>query len=30
MKIIYEKWWDKDTKVFSIINYKKSLERKWQ
>ena len=22
MKIIYEKWWDRDTKVFSIINYK--------
>ncbi len=22
MKIIYEKWWDRDTKVFSVINYK--------
>ena len=24
MKIIFEKWWDKNTKVFAIINYKKS------
>lgn len=24
MKKIFEKWWDKDTKSFSIINYKKS------
>lgn len=24
MKIIFEKWWDKDTKYFSIINFKKS------
>lgn len=24
MKKIFEKWWAKDTKVFSIINYKKA------
>ena len=24
MNIIFEKWWSNDTKVFSIINYKKS------
>ena len=24
MKKIFEKWWDKGTKYFSIINYKKS------
>lgn len=24
MKTIFEKWWDKDTKYFGIINYKKS------
>lgn len=24
MKKIFEKWWDKSTKSFSIINYKKS------
>ena len=24
MKIILEKWWNNDTKVFSIINYKKA------
>lgn len=22
-KVIFEKWWDNDTKVFQIINYKK-------
>jgi hypothetical protein len=24
MKKIFEKWWDKNTKSFSIINYKKA------
>ena len=24
MKEIFEKWWDRDTKVFQITNYKKS------
>jgi hypothetical protein len=24
MKIIFRKWWDKETKQFSIINYKKA------
>ena len=23
-KVIFEKWWDNDTKVFQIINYKKA------
>ena len=23
MKIIFEKWWSNDTKVFQVINYKK-------
>lgn len=27
MKIIYEKWWDKDMKCFSIIDYKKSWKQ---
>ena len=24
MKMIFEKWWNNDTKVFQIINYKKA------
>lgn len=24
MKVIFQKWWDKDRKQFSIINYKKA------
>jgi hypothetical protein len=24
MKVIFDKWWDKNSKSFSIINYKKS------
>ena len=24
MKFIFEKWWDKGTKVFQVTNYKKS------
>lgn len=24
MKVIFEKWWKKNTKCFSIINYKKA------
>lgn len=27
MKKIFEKWWHRDTKVFSIINYKKSWKK---
>lgn len=24
MRVLFEKWWDRNTKVFSIINYKKA------
>lgn len=27
MKKIFDKWWDKDTKNFSIINYKDSWNK---
>lgn len=27
MKIIFEKWWDKGTKVFSITNYRKAWKK---
>ena len=24
MRVIFEKWWSKDTKVFSIVNYRQA------